>query len=223
MKVNKDPAMFLSILSVGFITTPWAEVYASEYELTSAQRSGSGLEVRANVMASSGRYVQDIVVSDAGGNTLQTDRETSDLTSNGFSLLVGYGREYVRRDKSSFMYIGFDSQKWSDEYDSTLRALLVGAEGGIGSRSVKFIYGSEFGFGSLKTGATETGDLFAFSFEPFIGFRMLFLDGLSVNLRVGARAFSIEETTDSNAGNVVTNENSAFTANAQIGVGYSFY
>lgn len=222
MNVNKNPVMLLSIL-IGFFTILPAQVYASEYGMTSARRSGSGLEVRVNLLASSGRFVQDIVVSDASGNTLETNRDTSGLTSKGFSLLVGYGREYVRRDQSSFLYIGFESQKWSDEYDSDLRAFLIGAEGGIGSRSVKFIYGSEFGFGSLKTGTTEVGHLLAFSVEPFIGVRMLFVDGLSVNFRVGARAFSIEETTGSDAGNVVTNENSAFTANAQIGVGYSFY
>ena len=215
--------MLLSVLSLGLFAALPAEVFATEYKLTSAERSGSGLEVRANVLASSGRFVQDIVVTDASGNVLRTDRETSDLTSKGFSLLVGYGREYVRRDQSSFLYVGFESQKWSDEYESDLRAFLLGAEGGIGSRSAKFIYGSEFGFGSLKTGRTETGDLFTFSLEPYIGFRMLFVDGLSVNFRVGARAFSIEETTGSAAGNIVINENSAFTANAQVGVGYSFY
>lgn len=203
--------MLLSIVSAGLLTTLPVQVYAS------------GLEVRANVLASSGRYVQDIVVSDASGNTLQTDRETSDLTSKGFSLLVGYGREYVRRDHSSFIYVGLESQKWSDEYESDLRTFLLGAEGGIGNRSVKLIYGSEFGFGSLKTGSTQTGNLFAFSFEPFIGLRLLSANGLSLNFRVGARAFSIEETTSSDAGNVITNENSAFSANAQIGVGYSFY
>lgn len=223
MKNDKKIAILSLILGLGLFSTLQAEEYVPEYEKTSLKRSGSGLELRVNLLASSGRFIQDFTETDPSGNTVRTYSDTSDLTSRGFSLIVGYGRDYIRRDQSSFLYIGYENQKWSDEYDSTYHAFLLGAEGGLGSRSLKFIYGGEFAFGSLDTGVDGLGYLYTFSAEPYVGLRLLSDGGLSLNFRVGARGYFIEEVISANAGNVVTSENAAFTANAQIGVGYSFY
>ena len=219
MKNDKKIIILLFILSSGFFSISQAE----EYEITSPSRNGSGLEVRANLLASSGRFVQDLTESDPGGNTIRTYSDTSDLTSRGYALLIGYGRDYVRRGQSSFLYIGFESQKWSDEYDSKFQAFLIGAEGAIGSRSLKFIYGGEIAYGALDTEVDGVGKLSVLSGEPFIGLQWLPTEGLSVNFRVGLRGFNIEQVISASAGNIVTSKNSAYTANAQIGVGYSFY
>ncbi len=220
---TKNSVMLISVLSLGIFTSLPAEEYVSDYTTPSTKRSGSGLELRANFLASSGRFVQEFTESDPSGHTVSTDSDTSDLTSRGLSLLVGYGRDYIHRDQSSFLYIGYENQKWSDDFESVYHAFLMGAEGGIGSRLVKFIYGGEFAFGSLDTGVDGMGYLYTFSAEPFVGLRLLSSSGLSLNFRFGVRGMFIEDVITQNAGNSMTSENSAFTANAGIGVGYSFY
>lgn len=222
MRHDKYFVILLSLFSFALLSTLQAEesdgIYAHDHK-SSLKRNTSGLEVRANVLASSGRFVQDFFETDSGGNTVQVDSSTSDLTTKGYSLIVGYGRDYVRRDQYSFFYIGYENQKWSDEFDSVYHAGLIGVEGGIGGRTVKLIYGGEFAFGTLETGIDGLGYLYTFTAEPFIGLRVLATEGLSINFRVGVRGYFIEEVTLEN----VTSENAAFTANAQIGVGYSFY
>ena len=229
MRHGKYFVVLLSLFSFALLSTLQAEESDGMYEhdhKSSLKRSKSGLELRANLVASSGRFIQDFTETDPSGNTVQTDSSTSDLTSKGFSLIAGYGRDYGRRDQSSFFYIGYEHQKWNDEYDSVYHAFLFGAEGGLGSRSVKFIYGGEFSFGSLDTGIAGIdglGYLYTFSAEPYIGLRLLATNGLSFNFRVGARGVFIEEVITPNDVNTVTTENGAFTANAQVGIGYSFY
>ena len=218
MNNDKYYAMTLSVLCMGFFSTLHGGASTPELQNT-LKRNSSGLEVRANVLGSSGRFVQDFIETDANGNSKREYSDTSDLTTKGYSLIVGYARDYVRRDQYSFFYIGYENQKWNDAYDSVYHAGLIGVEGGIGGRTVKLIYGGEFAFGTLDTGIDGLGYLYTFTAEPFIGFRVLPAKGLSINFRVGARGYFIEEVTLEN----VTSENAAFTANAQIGIGYSFY
>ena len=226
MKHDQHFVILLSLLSFAFFSTQLAAESDGAYEYdhkSTLKSSRSGLELRANVRASSGRFIQDFIETDPSGNIVQTDSATSDLTSKGFSFVAGYGRDDGRRGQSSFYYIGYEHEHWSDEYDSVYHAFLLGAEGGIGSRSVKLIYGGEFTFGSLDTGIDGMGYLYTFSAEPYIGIRLLATEGLSLNFRVGARGTFIEEVITPNGVNTVTTENGAFTANAQIGLGYRFY
>ena len=223
MNHDKKTVLFSLILYLGLFSTIQADESVPEYEKSSLKRSGSGLEIRANLLGSSGRFVQDFTETDPSGNTVKSYSDTSDLTSKGFSLLVGYGQDYQHRNQSSFLYVGYENQKWSDEYDSLYHAAILGAEGAIGSRSLKLFYGGEFAFGSLDTGVDGLGYLYTFSAEPFIGLRLLQAEGLSINFRIGARGVFVEEVISANGVNTVTSENSAFTANAQVGLGYSFY
>ena len=187
------------------------------------KKSSSGVEVRANLVGSSGRFVQDFTEREPSGNVVQTYSKTEDLTSKGLSLQVGYARDYVRRDQYSFLYIGYEAQKWNDAYESDFHAFMVGAEGGIGSQSLKFIYGGEFGFGALDTGSDGLGYLGTFSAEPYVGLKVLLGEAFSLNFRMGVRGFYIEEVVHNNGANEVTSQNGAYTANGQIGLGYRFY
>jgi len=186
-------------------------------------KSESGLEVRVNILGSSGRFRQDFTLNDISGNALRKYHYTSDLTTKGGSLLLGYAREYRHKKQSSFLYIGVESQKWNDAYDSIYKAFVVGAEGGIGSQNIKFIYGGEFAGGALATGSDGLGHLTAFTAEPYVGMRFLLEHNFSINMRAGARFYSIESVEASDGVNTLTSVNSAYTANAQVGLGYSFY
>jgi len=196
---------------------------AGEYKPSLSKGSESGIEVRLNGLYSSGRFVQELTEHDATGVLLQTDTKSSDLTTKGFSVLLGYGREYRKREQSSFIYMGYEGQKWNDAYDSQYHAFIVGVEGGIGNAMLKFIYGGEFAFGVLDTGAESLGYLSTFTAEPYVGLRLLSPMGLSLNFRIGARGYYVEEVERMELGNSVLSENSAYTANVQFGLGYQFY
>ena len=183
----------------------------------------SGLEIRANMLGSSGRFRQDYTLHDTHSNELSECYSTSDLTTKGASLQIGYAREYRRRQQSSYLYMGLESQKWNDAYDSIYQAVILGAEGGIGSQNIKFIYGGEFAVGALDTGVDGLGYLATFTAEPYVGMRFLLPHNFSVNMRVGARFYSIESVEKEEGTNILLSVNSAYTANAQIGLGYSFY
>jgi len=185
-----------------------------------ASKHTSGVELRVNAVGGSGRFMQSIHMLDTEGNTLSTHNVTSDLTNKGYSLLVGYGRNYRHRGQSSLLYIGYENQKWNDDYDSVYHAFIVGMEGALGAPSVKFVYGGEFAFGALDTGIDGLGYLSTFSLEPYVGLRLLTHHAFSLNLRLGARWYAIEDAVTSN---LMRSENSAFIANAQVGIGYSFY
>ena len=223
MRHNKQMPLFVMVAFISLSSTLFADGALSEYKTSYAKKNESGIEVRANVRASSGRFIQYFTETDPSGNTVRTDSSTSDLTSKGFSLIVGYGRDYVHRDQYSYFYLGYENQAWSDEYDSFYHAALVGIEGGIGSRSLKFIYGGEFALGALDTGVEGMGYLTAFSAEPFIGLRLISENGLSLNFRVGVRGSYIGEVESQSGVNSLLTENSAYTANAQVGLGYRFY
>ena len=186
----------------------------------SASKDKAGLEIRANAVGGSGRFMQSIHTLDGENNTGNRQNVTSDLTNKGYSLLVGYGRNYYHRGQSSLLYIGYENQKWNDKYDSIYHAFLMGIEGALGTPTVKFVYGGEFAFGALDTGIDGLGYLSTFSAEPYIGLRLLTQNAFSLNLRLGARWYAIEDVVTPN---VMRSENSAFIANAQVGVGYSFY
>lgn len=210
------------ILIITTIIFSLSTLEAGEYKPSLSKGSTSGIEVRINGLYSSGRFVQDLTPE--GTSTEQTSQDTSDLTTKGFSVLLGYGREYRRQTQSSFLYIGYENQKWNDAYDSQYHAFIIGAEGGLGSRSVKFIYGGEFAFGALATGVDGLGYLSTFTAEPYVGFRLLSTMGLSLNFRVGARFYAIEHADlFSSSGSNVLSENSAYSGNVQIGLGYRFY
>ena len=219
---NKYLAILLSITSLGLFSLLQAEESSSSYEKPSLKKSASGVEIRANFLASSGRFVQNFTETDPSGHEIQYS-DTSDLTTKGFSLLIGYGQDYKYRNQSSFLYIGYENQNWSDEYDSFYHGAIIGAEGAIGSRTLKLFYGGEFASGALDTGEEGLGYLYTFSAEPFIGLRVLPADGISINFRVGVRGVYIEDVESMKDGNTLTSGNSAYTANALIGLGYSFY
>ncbi len=209
----------LILMSVAFVSLHAGELHKKSI----LKKSSSGIEVRVNFVGSSGRFVQDFKEREASGNVVDIYSKTSDLTSKGLSLQVGYARDYVRRDQYSFLYIGYEAQKWNDAYESDFHAFMVGAEGGIGSQSLKFVYGGEFGFGALDTGSDGLGYLGTFSAEPYVGLKVLLGEAFSLNFRMGVRGFYIEEVVHANGVNEVTSENGAYTANGQIGLGYRFY
>ena len=214
MKHNKLLILFglgISILS-----------HADGYKKLS-NSSASGLEFRVNLLGSSGRFQQDFVIRDVNANDLESYQYTSDLTTKGTSLLVGYAREYRRQKQSSYLYLGYESQKWNDGYESVYHAAILGLEGGVGGPNIKFIYGGEFAVGTLDTGLDDLGYLATFTAEPFVGMRVLLIEHLNLNLRVGARFYSIESVESLEGVNTLLSQNSAYTANAQIGFGYSFY
>jgi len=220
MQDHKYFILTLSFLVSGLFMTLHADAFHKKSVL---RKSSSGVEVRANFVGSSGRFVQDFTERDSSGNVVDTYSKTADLTSKGLSLQVGYARDYVRRDQYSFLYIGYEAQKWNDAYESDFHAFIIGAEGGIGSRTLKFIYGGEFGFGALDTGSDGLGYLGTFSAEPYVGLKVLLGEAFSLNFRMGARGFYIEEVVHANGANEVTSQNGAYTANGQIGLGYRFY
>ena len=220
---NKYLAVLLSIISLGLFSLLQAKEYTSSYEKPALKKSASGVEVRANFLASSGRFVQNFTETDPSGHVVQTYSDTSDLTTKGFSLLIGYGQDYKYRNQSSFLYIGYENQDWSDEFDSFYHGAIIGAEGAIGSRTLKLFYGGEFASGALDTGKEGLGYLYTFSAEPFIGLRVIPAEGISINFRVGVRGVYIEDVESLNGVNTLTSSNSAYTANALIGLGYSFY
>jgi len=207
------------LMSVFLVLAP---LHADGYKPPLSNGTVSGVEVRLNGLYSSGRFVQDFTLQSPSAE--ETSQDTSDLTTKGFSVLLGYGREYRRRAQSSFLYIGYENQKWNDAYDSQYHAFIIGAEGGVGSRSVKFIYGGEFAFGALDTGVDGLGYLSTFTAEPYVGFRVLSSMGLTLNFRVGARFYAIERADlFASSGSHVISENSAYSGNVQIGLGYRFY
>lgn len=217
---------YFNLMTIRLITAVFLlsiTVQAQEYKPPLSKGSASGIEVRLNGLYSSGRFVQDITSYDASDTVVQTDKKSSDLTTKGFSLLLGFAREYRKREQSSFLYMGYERQKWNDAYDSDYHAFVVGVEGGVGSRKVKFIYGGEFAFGALDTGKDGLGYLSTFTGEPYIGLRLLSSTGLSLNFRVGARGYYIEGVEESITNGSVSSENSAYTANVQLGIGYRFY
>ena len=205
------------------VTGLFLSLPASDLKRSGLHKNSSGVEVRVNLVGSSGRFVQDYTVTAPDGNVLQTYTDRSDLTSKGGSLQIGYARDYVRRDQYSFIYVGYESQTWNDDYDSVFHAFLVGLEGGVGSRTFKFIYGGEFGFGALDTGSEGVGYLNTFSAEPYIGLKYFVSEDFSLNLRMGVRSAYVEAVTDEEGINTRTSQNSAYTANGQIGLGYRFY
>lgn len=213
----------LSVVVPVLVSGLFLSLSASDLKRSGLHKNSSGVEVRANLVGSSGRFVQNFTVTEPDGNVLQTYTDRSDLTSKGGSLQIGYARDYVRRDQYSFIYIGYESQKWNDDYDSIFHAFLVGVEGGVGSQTFKFIYGGEFGFGALDTGSDGVGYLNTFSAEPYIGLKLLLSEDFSLNLRIGVRSSYIEEVVDESGLNTYTSQNSAYTANGQIGLGYHFY
>ena len=218
-----------SVLSIGFFTAVQAEEYmgmdSADSTTESVKTDSSGVELRVNFLGTSGSLRQDITVTDSSGNVVYAESFESDFTTTGFSALVGYGKESSDNSKSLFYYLGLGKETMTFDDDSTsdYTAFLFGAEGGIGNKTVKFIYGGEFGIGSIDTKVAELGSLTTFSAEPFIGLRVSPVDRLNINFRVGIRSILIEESTYSELGLTGTGENSAFTTNAQIGVGYSFY
>ena len=214
MKKSKKSILFLCLLTAISSTL----VQAEEYQLTPMKQSTSGVELRLNGLYSSGRFVQNITKDDSS-----TIEKTSDLTTKGFSVLVGYAREYRKRDQSSFFYVGYESQKWNDAYDSRYHAFIAGVEGGVGNAMVKFIYGGEFAFGALDTGKDGLGYLSTFTAEPYIGLRLLSSSGFSLNFRGGVRAYAIEGAKWEITGGSVSSSNSAYSGNIQVGLGYQFH
>ena len=223
MKHSKASMIYIFCVSFTLLSVQADEnVFVSHSKKLSKQIE-SGLEIRVNLLGSSGRFRQEIFLNDPNGETLHSTHDTTDLTTKGGSLLLGYAREYKNRHQSSFLYFGLESQKWNDAYDSIYKAFIVGLEGGVGSQSLKLIYGGEFAVGALDTGIDGLGYLATFTAEPYVGMRFLFIENFSVNMRIGARFYSIESVEKKNGANTMLSENSAYTANAQIGLGYSFY
>jgi len=223
MKHSPSFIIYTSLITFSLLLPAQAEetkFVAHSRKLTNIE---SGLEIRANLLGSSGRFRQDLTLYDPYGYELSKCHDMSDLTTKGGSILIGYAREYRRRQQSSYLYMGLESQKWNDTYDSIYQAFIVGAEGGIGSQNIKFIYGGEFAVGALDTGVDGLGYLATFTAEPYVGMRFLLVHNFSVNIRVGARFYSIESVEKVEGVNTLLSANSAYTTNAQIGLGYSFY
>jgi len=223
LRCGNHLVILVSVISLGLFSTLQAEEYLSAHEHSSTKRSGSGVEVRANFLASSGRFVQNFTETDPSGHEIQTYSDTADLTSKGFSLLIGYGQDYKYRNQSSFLYVGYENQNWNDAFDSFYHGAIIGVEGAIGSRTLKLFYGGEFSSGALETGEDSLGYLYTFSAEPFIGLRVIPAEGVSINFRVGVRGVYIEDVESMDDANTLASSNSAYTANALIGLGYSFY
>jgi len=223
----RDTQLFMIYISlVGSTLLLSAHADENKFVAQTKERSSktrSALEVRVNLLGSSGRFRQELTLKDPNANNLTQGHDISDLTTKGGSLLVGYAREYRRSHQSSYLYMGIESQKWNDAYDSVYKAFIVGLEGGVGSQSLKIIYGGEFAVGALDTGVDGLGYLATFTAEPYVGMRFLFIENFSLNMRIGARFYSIESVEKKNGANTMLSENSAYTANAQIGLGYSFY
>ncbi len=198
-----------------FVSSLQADVYTAPL----SKHTKSGMEVRLNALYSSGRFVQNITETDPLTNREHEYERTSDLTTKGFSVLLGYAREYRKQDQSSFLYIGYENQRWNDAYDSRYHAFIVGLEGGVGSAAVKFIYGGEFAFGALDTGEGGLGYLKTFTAEPYLGLRFFSQHGVTLNLRAGVRAYTIEGVREGN----VKSSNSAYSGNVQLGLGYQFF
>ncbi len=215
--------ILLSITSLCLFTVLQAEEYSATFVKPSLKKSASGVEIRANLLYASGRFTQNFTETDPSGNVVHTSRDSDDLTAKGFSFLIGYGQNYKHKNQSSFVYIGYENQKWNDKYDSFYHAAIIGAEGAVGSRTFKLFYGGEFSSGALETGEDGLGYLYTFSAEPFIGLRVIPAAGVSINFRVGVRGTYIEDVESLNGVNTLTSSNSAYTANALIGLGYSFY
>ena len=219
-------ALILQLVFVTFALEFSAQAEEQKFIAHTAKLSNkiaSGLEIRINVLGSSGRFKQEFTLKDPDGEHLSSAHNTTDLTTKGGSLLVGYAREYKNRHQSSYLYLGLESQKWNDAYDSLYSAFVIGLEGGVGSQSLKLIYGGEFAVGALDTGIDKLGYLATFTAEPYVGMRFIFMQNFSINMRIGTRFYSVEAVEQENGVNTRLSENSAYTANAQIGLGYSFY
>ena len=224
MRYHHPLLTYSFLITVVILSSTYAQEYTSTpYYQRLSKRIESGLEVRVNLLGSSGRFSQNLTLSDPNGHELKTNERVSDLTTKGGSLLLGYAREYRRGYQSSFIYFGFESQKWNDAYDSVYQAFMIGVEGGVGGPDVKFIYGGEFAAGVLDTGLDGLGYLATFTAEPYGGMRFLLTHNISINMRVGARFYSVEAVESLEGVNTLLNQNSAYTVNAQIGLGYSFY
>ena len=224
MRYHHSLLTYSFIMSAVTLSTTYAQEYTTtSYHQALSKKTRSGLEIRVNLLGSSGRFSQDLTLSDPNGYELRSSEKVLDLTTKGGSLLLGYAREYKRGYESSFLYFGFESQKWNDTYDSVYQAFMIGAEGGIGGPSVKFIYGGEFAAGVLDTSSDTLGYLATFTAEPYVGMRFLLTGNISVNMRAGARFYSVEAVESTEDTNTLLSQNSAYTVNAQIGLGYSFY
>ena len=221
-----DKLKFSNVITLSLITTSSFLLLPAQAESskpTLSKNSVSGLEIRVNALYSSGRFEQEITKYNPTQHVIHTDEKSSDLTTKGFSLLLGYAKEYRKQEQSSFFYMGYEGQQWNDAFDSQYHAFIVGAEGGLGNATIKLIYGGEFAFGALDTKADALGYLSTFTAEPFVGFRVLSTTGLSFNFRVGARGYFIESVEETVLGGSTLSENGAYTANVQLGLGYRFY
>ena len=224
MRYHHPLLTYSFLMTVGVLSSTCAQEYTpSPHYQAPSKKIASGLEVRVNLLGSSGRFSQDLTLSDPNGHELKSSGRVSDLTTKGGSLLLGYAREYRRGYQSSFLYVGFESQKWNDAYDSIYQAFMIGAEGGVGGSDIKFIYGGEFAAGVLDTGSDSLGYLATFTAEPYGGMRFLLTHNISINMRVGARFYSVGAVESMEGVNTLLSQNSAYTVNAQIGLGYSFY
>ena len=230
MKVNK--LVSATIVSFGILTSVQAGEYTGmedekpkKVETSQNEEARAGLEIRGNFGGAGGTMDTHVTVTDPYGSIVHTESASSDISSKGYSFLIGYGTEVPIDGKSGFIYVGIEDQTWTGDSGNSndYNAFLFGAEGGIGNKNVKFVYGGEFGIGSIDTGTTEVGSLSTFTAEPFIGLRITPVDRVSINLRVGVRGYFIEDTVYSYNGYTGTGENHLLTTNAQIGVGYSFY
>ena len=231
--MKKQNTLKVCLLSVGLLSSlnaseyEGADEYDSKYRYNKSEKleERGGLELRANYGIASGSQKTNFEVTNSHGSLIHSETITSDLSSAGYSFLVGYGLESPENGRSGFLYLGFEKQKWTNENDSTndYTSFLLGAESGVGTKHLKFVYGGEFGIGTIDTDSSTVNSLSTYTAEPFIGLRMTFVDSLSINLRVGAKAYFIDDTVYTDSGYTGTGENHLITGNAQVGIGYSFY